>query len=57
MENELVEEEGIEKETSHITGIFVAVSGASGVKNEWITVAYNRDWYPGQFVKFDEEQE
>ena len=51
-----MEEEGIEKETSHITGIFVAVSGASGVKNEWITVAYNRDWYPGQFVKFYEEQ-
>ena len=52
-----MEDEGIEKERSHITGISVVVSGANGVKNEWIAVAYNRDWYPGQFVKFDEKQE
>ena len=44
-ESELVEDEAIEKERSHITRISVAVSGVNGVKNEWIAVAYNRDWY------------
>ena len=38
------------------TVISVAVSGVNVVKDEW-KVAYDRDWYPGQFVKFDEEQE
>ena len=57
-ESELVEDERIEKERSHlITVISVAVSRVNVVKDEWITVAYDRDWYPGQFVKFDEEQE
>ena len=47
----------MEKERSHIiTVISVAVSGGIAVKYEWITVAYDREWYPGQFVKFDEEQ-
>ena len=57
-ESELVEDERIEKERSHIiTGISVAVSGVIVVKDEWIAVAYDREWYPGQFVKFEEEQE
>ena len=57
-ESELVEDERIEKERSHITTVIsVAVSGVNVVKDEWIAVAYDRDWYPGQFVKFDEEQE
>ena len=57
-ESELVEDERIEKERSHsITVISVAVSGANVVKDKWTAVAYDRDWYPGQFVKFDEGQE
>ena len=57
-ESELVEDERMEKERSHlITVISVAVKGANVVKDDWIAVAYDRDWYPGQFVKFDEEQE
>ena len=53
-----MEYERIEKERSHlIKVIFVAVSGVNVVKDEWIAVAYDRDWYPWQFVKFDEEQE
>ena len=57
-ESELVEDERIEKERSHITTVIsVAVSGVNVDKDEWIAVAYDRDWYPGQFVKFDEEQE
>ena len=55
--SELVEDESIEKERSRlITVISVAVSGVNVVKDEWIAVTYDRDWYPGQFVKFDEEQ-
>ena len=54
--SELVEDESIEKERSRlITVISVAVSGVNVVKDEWIAVTYDRDWYPGQFVKFDEE--
>ena len=57
-ESELVEDERTEKERSHIiTVISVAVSGGIAVKYEWITVAYDREWYPRQFVKFDVEQE
>ena len=53
-----MEDEGIEKERSHITTVIsVAVSGVNVVKDEWIAVTYDRDWYPGQFVNFDEEQE
>ena len=56
-ESELVEDERIEKERSHlITVICVAVSGVNDVKDEWIAVTYDRDWYPRQFVKSDEEQ-
>ena len=56
-ESELVEDERIEKERSHlITVISVAVSGVNVVKDEWIAVTYDRDWYTGQFVKFVEEQ-
>ena len=54
-ESELVEDEGIEKERSHITTVLsVAVNGINVVKD---AVAYDRDWYPGQFVKFEEQQE
>ena len=56
--SELVENERIEKERSHITTVIsVAVSGVNVVKDEWIAVAYDRDWYPGQFVKYDEGRE
>ena len=57
-ESELVEDERIEKERSQlVTVISVPVSRVNVVKDEWIAVAYDRDWYPGQFLKFDEEQE
>ena len=57
-ESELVEDERMEKERFHIiTVISIAVSGVNVVKDELIAVAYDRDWYSGQFVKFDEEQE
>ena len=45
------------KRSHKSTVISVAVSGVNVVKVEWIAVAYERDWYPDQFVKFDEEQE
>ena len=51
-----MEDERIEKERSPlITVISVAVSGVSVVKDGWVAVTYDRDWYPGQFVKFVEE--
>ena len=57
-ESEPVKDKRIEKERSHIsTAISVAISGINVVQNEWIAVAYDRDWYPGQFVKSDKEQE
>ena len=53
-----MEDERIEKERSHIiTGISVAASGVTVVKDKWIAVAYDRESYSGQFVKFEEEQE
>ena len=56
-ESELVENEGIAKERSHITTVIsVAMSGVNVVKDKWMAVAYDRDWYPGQFVKFNEEE-
>ena len=53
-----MENEEAEKERLHITKVIsVAVSGVSIVKDEWIAVAYDRERYPGQFVKFQKEQE
>lgn len=53
-----MEDEETEKEKSHITTVIsVAVSVVNVVKDEQIPVAYEGDWFPGQYVKFEEEQE
>ena len=35
----------------------IAVSGIDIQKDEWIAIAYPRNWFPAQFKQFDEEQE
>ena len=56
-ESELAEDEVIEKERFHITTVISVAVSVNVVKGEWIAVPYDRDWYPGQFGKFDQEQE
>ena len=57
-EEELEDNVLAEKERLDTTkSISVAVSGVDVVKDEWLAVAYDRDWFPGQFVQFDKEQE
>ena len=56
-ESELAEDEVIEKERFHITTVISVAVSVNVVKGEWIVVAYDRDWCPGQFGKFDQEQE
>ena len=57
-ESELVEDERLEKERFCIrTVISIAVSGVNVVKGELIAVTYDRGWYSGHLVKFDQEQD
>ena len=37
--------------------IGLAVNGIDIQKDEWIAVAYPRNWFPAQFIQFDLEQE
>ena len=51
-----MEDEGIEKERSHITTVIsVPISSVNVSKRK--AVAYDEDLYPDQFVKFGEQQE
>ena len=57
-ESELVEDERLEKERFCIrTVISIAVSGVNVVKGELIAVTYDRGWYSGHLLKFDQEQD
>ena len=53
MEEEKLEEE--RKVLNQKTGL--AVNGIDIQKDEWIAVAYPRNWFPVQFIQFDPEQE
>ena len=53
-----MEEEKLEEERKVLNQkIGLAVNGIDIQKDEWIAVAYPRNWFPAQFIQFDPERE
>ena len=57
-ESDEIDVEDLENQRAELNQkIKVAVSGIDTQKDEWIAIAYPRNWFPAQFKQFDEEQE
>ena len=57
-ESNEIDVEDLEKQRAELNQkIKVAVSGIDIQKDEWIVIAYRKNWFSVQFKQFDEEQE